>query len=73
MKLQLLFTKGGLQYQILRSRTVQEENSFFVTDETSPDFIAEKLTEILTKPDLREVARSPLPLRRHTAQRSEPA
>lgn len=56
MKLQLLFTKGGLQYQILRSRTVQEENSFFVTDETSPDFIAEKLTEILTKPDLREVA-----------------
>lgn len=48
-RLLLLFTQDGLQYQISKSRNVLDENSFFVNEETPPNFIAEKLDEILKK------------------------
>lgn len=48
-KLNLLFTKDGLQYQISRNRNILEENSFFVNEETPADFISEKLVQILEK------------------------
>ena len=48
-KLNLLFTKDGLQYQISRNRNVLEEHSFFVNDETPENFISEKLDEVLAK------------------------
>ena len=48
-KLNLLFTKDGLQYQIIKGRSVLEENSYFVSEETSHNFIAEKLDETLLK------------------------
>ncbi len=48
-KLNLLFTKDGLQYQISRNRNVLEENSYFVNEETNENFISEKLDEILGK------------------------
>ena len=48
-KLNLLFTKDGLQYQISRNRNILEENSFFVNEETPGDFISAKLDQILEK------------------------
>lgn len=48
-RLLLLFTQDGLQSQISKSRNVLDENSFFVNEETPPNFIAEKLDEILKK------------------------
>lgn len=48
-KLNLLFTKDGLQYQISRNRNVLEENSFFVNEETPADFISQKLDQRLEK------------------------
>ena len=48
-KLNLLFTKDGLQYQINRNRNVSEEHSFFVNEDTPQNFITEKLNEILSK------------------------
>ena len=54
-KLSLLFTKDGLQYQISKSKTVLEEHSFFVNEETPPDFISRKLDEILGKKNIKEI------------------
>lgn len=48
-KLNLLFTKDDLQYQISRNRNVLEEQSYFVNEETGEHFISEKLDEILNK------------------------
>lgn len=55
-KLSLLFTKDGLQYQISRNKTVLEEKSFFVTEESSENYISEKLQEILTKDQVQEIS-----------------
>lgn len=46
-KLSLLFTKDGLQWQISKGKNVLQEASFFVTEETSPLIVSEKLNEIL--------------------------
>lgn len=47
-KLNLLFTKGGLQYQIVRNKNISEEKSFFLNDEIKEHNISEKLEEILS-------------------------
>ena len=48
-KLNLLFTKDGLQYQITRNRSILEENAFFENEETPTNFVSDRLDEILTK------------------------
>lgn len=48
-KLNLLFTKDGIQYQITRHRTVQQEDAFFVNEETAENFLSDSLDEILAK------------------------
>lgn len=48
-KLNLLFTKDGLQYQITRNKTVLEENAFFQNEDAPSDFILQKLKEVLGK------------------------
>lgn len=45
--LSLLFTKDGLQWQVSKAQSVIEEEAFFVSEETSPRLIEEKLDEIL--------------------------
>lgn len=54
-KLLLLFTKDGLQYQLVQNRKVLEENDFQATEETSLDFIQEKLEDILSQKDFGEI------------------
>ena len=46
-QLKLLFTKDGVQYQIVRNKTVSEENSFFITEESPENALAQKVDEIL--------------------------
>lgn len=53
--LNLLFTKDGLIYQIVKNKNVLEEKSYFVTEETPENFIAEKLDEALIKQRFDEV------------------
>lgn len=48
-KLILLFTKDGIQYQLLKGKSVLEENSFFVNEDTPEHYISTKLDEILVK------------------------
>ncbi|MGC4128222.1 MAG: DUF3822 family protein [Bergeyella sp.] len=55
-KLKLLFTKDGLQYQILKGKQVLEENGFFLSEETPQDFIAKKLEETLLKQRFEEIS-----------------
>ncbi len=55
-KLSLLFTKDGLQWHISKGKNVLQEASFFVTEETSPNLIEEKLDEILMKNDYQEIS-----------------
>ncbi|MBU4537201.1 MAG: DUF3822 family protein [Weeksellaceae bacterium] len=55
-KLSLLFTKDGLQYQISKNKNVLEEQAFFVSEESSEQFISEKLGEILAEKKFREIA-----------------
>jgi hypothetical protein len=45
--LNLLFTKDGLIYQIAKNKGIQEEKSYFVTEETPENLIEDKLDEIL--------------------------
>lgn len=47
--LNLLFTKDGLIYQITKNKSVLEEKSYFVDEESSKNFIAGKLEDILIK------------------------
>lgn len=54
-KLNLLFTKDGLQYQICKGKTVQKEIFHFPVEDSGNDFISEKLDEILEKETLQEV------------------
>lgn len=48
-KLNLLFTRDGLFYQILRNKSVLSESSFFVNEEMPQASISEKLAEILER------------------------
>ena len=53
--LKLLFTKDGVQYQVLRNKTVSEEHSFFVTEESSENALSTKVDEILTQKKYKEI------------------
>jgi hypothetical protein len=55
-KLSLLFTKDGLQWHISKGKSVLQEASYFVTEETSPNLVEEKLDEILSKDDYKEIS-----------------
>ena len=54
-QLKLLFTKDGVQYQITKNKTVLEENSFFVTEESPENALTEKITAILALKTFKEV------------------
>ena len=54
-QLKLLFTKDGVQYQITKNKTVLEENSFFVTEESPENALTEKITSILALKSFKEV------------------
>lgn len=53
--LNLLFTKDGLIYQIAKNKSVLEEKSYFVTEETPENFIADQLDNILIKQRFDEI------------------
>ncbi|MDP9962188.1 DUF3822 family protein [Chryseobacterium lathyri] len=53
--LNLLFTKDGLIYQIAKNKSIQEEKSYFVTEETPETLIEDKLDEILLKQRFDEI------------------
>lgn len=46
-KLNLLFTKDGLQYQICKGKMVQKEMLYFPEEQSGENFISEKIDEIL--------------------------
>ena len=54
-QLKLLFTKDGVQYQITKNKTVLEENSFFVTEESPENALTEKITSILALKSFKDV------------------
>lgn len=54
-KLNLLFTKDGLQYQIRKNKSVLEEHSFFKNEDSTEHFVAEKLAEVLVKNNFAEI------------------
>lgn len=54
-KLSLLFTKDGLQWHISKGKSVLQEAYFFITEETSPNLVEEKLDEILQNNDYQEI------------------
>ncbi|MFC6267324.1 DUF3822 family protein [Frigoriflavimonas asaccharolytica] len=54
-KLNLLFTKDGLQYQICKGKTVQKEIFYFPDENSHADFISTKLDEILSKEDFQQI------------------
>ncbi|MDQ0066116.1 DUF3822 family protein [Chryseobacterium lathyri] len=53
--LNLLFTKDGLIYQIAKNKSIQEEKSYFVTEETPVTLIEDKLDEVLLKQRFDEI------------------
>lgn len=54
--LTLLFTKDGLIYQISKNKSVLEEKSYLVNEESPANFIADKLEEALLKQRYDEVS-----------------
>ena len=54
-KLNLLFTKDGLQYQIGKGKMVQTEKLFFPDENSDAHFISTKLDEILAQEKYREI------------------
>ena len=54
-QLKLLFTKDGVQYQITKNKTVLDENSFFVTEESPENALTEKIAAILALKNHKEV------------------
>ncbi|MFC0427674.1 DUF3822 family protein [Chryseobacterium scophthalmum] len=54
--LNLLFTKDGLIYQIIKNKSVLEEKSYFVDEESPKDFISGKLEEALLKQRYDEIS-----------------
>ena len=55
-KLNLLFTKDGLQYQIQSGRNTSEVKSFFINEESPEDFISVKLNELLSSEKFSEIS-----------------
>ena len=55
-QLKLLFTKDGVHYQISKNKTVSEENSFFVTEESSENDLSEKIEAILAQKKYKEIS-----------------
>lgn len=55
-QLKLLFTKDGLQYQVLKNKTVSLEQSFFVTEESAVTALADKTNEILSLKNYKEIS-----------------
>ncbi|WP_223606779.1 DUF3822 family protein [Chryseobacterium sp. OSA05B] len=53
--LNLLFTKDGLICQIAKNKSIVEEKSYFVTEETPENLIEDKLDEILLKQRFEEI------------------
>jgi len=53
--LNLLFTKDGLISQIAKNKSVVEEKSYFVDEETPENFISQKLDEVLGKQKFDEI------------------
>jgi len=53
--LNLLFTKDGLIYQIVKNKSILEEKSYFVNEESPENFIDEKLDEVLLKQRFDEI------------------
>lgn len=53
--LNLLFTKDGLICQIAKNKSILEEKSYFVTEETPENLIEDKLDEILLKQRFEEI------------------
>ncbi|WP_426276080.1 DUF3822 family protein [Chryseobacterium sp. S-02] len=53
--LNLLFTKDGLISQIARNKSIVEEKSYFVDEETPENFISQKLDEVLGKQKFDEI------------------
>lgn len=54
--LNLLFTKDGLIYQITKNKSVLEEKSYFVDEESPKNFISGKLEDVLLKQRYDEVS-----------------
>ncbi|MEN4761862.1 MULTISPECIES: DUF3822 family protein [unclassified Chryseobacterium] len=54
--LNLLFTKDGLIYQIVKNKNVLEEKSYFVDEETPENFISNQLEEVLIKQRFDEIS-----------------
>ncbi|WP_417430284.1 DUF3822 family protein [Halpernia sp.] len=54
-KLNLLFTKDGLQYQISKNKSVLEEKSFFKDEDSTENFVAEKLDDLFSKNNFEEI------------------
>lgn len=54
-KLNLLFTKDGFQYQLAKNKTILEEHSFFITEESPENYILEKLNELLSQKKFQEI------------------
>ena len=54
-KLKLLFSKDGLQYQIIKNKTVLEENSYLPYLDGPVFSVSEKLEEILAKKEFNEI------------------
>lgn len=53
--LSLLFTKDGLQWQVLKNQSIIEEQNIFLTEESSPNLVKEKLSEILQRQVWKEI------------------
>jgi len=54
--LNLLFTKDGLIYQIIKNKSVLEEKSYFVNEESPKNFISAKLEDALLKQRYDEIS-----------------
>lgn len=54
-KVSLLFTKDGLQWRISKNKNVLEEESHFVSEDGFLNFIEEKLEDVLSKYDYKEI------------------
>lgn len=53
--LNLLFTKDGLIYQIAKNKSILEEKSYFVDEESPENFIEAQLDEVLIKQRFDEI------------------
>ncbi len=54
-KLNLLFTKDGLQYQIAKNKTILEDVSYFIDEASSENFLLEKIDELLSQKKFQEI------------------